>query len=280
MNQKTRKPGAAFFKIMGIIIAIVFAAGIIYPLIFIVMNSFKTNNDIIMNPFGMASFSPDNYSRAWTIAHIGQYFLSSVYVSLMSLLISLLVIITAAYSFGKLKPYFGKIIMMTLLSGMFITSEMTTIPNFMLLKSWGMYNTHWGLILPYVAAAMVLGIYILAGYIELMPKEIEEAALIDGAGIFRTMISIDMPMLLPPIATVAILSFQNFWSEFYWALIMIQSNTLKTLPLGMMNFQSQYATNYGILSAGIVIMTIPLVVLYIFGSEHFVSGVTAGALKG
>jgi raffinose/stachyose/melibiose transport system permease protein len=198
----------------------------------------------------------------------------------MSLLISLAVIISAAYAFGKLKPQGGKILMMVLLSGLFITSEMTTIPNFTLLNSWGMYNTHWGLILPYVASAMVLGIYILTGYIELMPKEIEEAALIDGAGIFRTMFSIDMPMLVPPIATVAILSFQSFWSEFYWALIMIQSNTLKTLPLGMMNFQSQYATDYGILSAGIVIITIPLIIVYIFGSEHFVSGVTAGALKG
>jgi raffinose/stachyose/melibiose transport system permease protein len=280
MSKKPEKAGMVFFKIAGLIVAAVFAAGIIYPLVFIVISSFKTNNDIIKNPFGMASFVPGNYFRAWTIAHIGQYFLSSVYVSLVSLVISLVVIITAAYAFGKLKPYFGKIIMAVLLAGMFITSEMTTIPNFTLLRSWGMYNTHWGLILPYVAAAMVLGIYILAGFIELMPKEIEEAALIDGAGIFRTMISIDIPMLLPPVATVAILSFQNFWSEFYWALIMIQSNTLKTLPLGMMNFQSQYATDYGILSAGIVIMTIPLVVLYVFGSEHFVSGVTAGALKG
>ncbi|MDR0599048.1 MAG: carbohydrate ABC transporter permease [Treponema sp.] len=280
MGKKNEKAGTVFFKIAGVIIAAVFAAAVIYPLVFIVMSSLKTNNDIIMNPFGMASFNPGNYFRAWNIAHIGRYFLSSAYVSLMSLLISLLVIIPAAYALGKLKPHFGKIIMAVLLSGMFITSEMTTIPNFTLLKSWGMYNTHWGLILPYVAAAMVLGIYILAGYVELMPREIEEAALIDGAGVFRTMVSIDLPMMLPPVVTVAILSFQNFWSEFYWALIIIQSNALKTLPLGMMNFQSQYATDYGILSAGIVIMTIPLVALYIFGSERFVGGVTAGALKG
>jgi raffinose/stachyose/melibiose transport system permease protein len=280
MKNKTEQIKTAFFKTVSIAIALVFAIGILYPLVFILLSSFKTNNDIILNPFGIATFNPGNYFRAWTIAHIGEYFFSSVYVSFMSLIISLLIIITAGYAFGKLKPYGGKIIMALLLTGMFITSEMTTVPNFTLLRSWGMYNNHWGLILPYVATAMILGIYILAGYIEMMPKEIEEAAIIDGAGIFKTMFSIDMPMLLPPIATVAILSFQNFWSEFYWALIMIQSNTLKTLPLGMMNVQSQYATNYGILSAGIVIMTIPLIILYIFGSEHFVSGVTAGALKG
>jgi raffinose/stachyose/melibiose transport system permease protein len=280
MNKKTKPLKAVIFEALGLATAVVFAAIILYPLLFIAISSFKTNNDIILNPFGISSFNPGNYLRAWKIAHIGQYFFSSVYVSLMSLLISLAVIISASYALGKLKPPGGKILMMVLLSGLFITSEMTTIPNFTLLNSWGMYNTHWGLILPYVASAMVLGIYILTGYIELMPKEIEEAALIDGAGIFRTMFSIDMPMLVPPIATVAILSFQNFWSEFYWALIMIQSNTLKTLPLGMMNFQSQYATDYGILSAGIVIITIPLIIVYIFGSEHFVSGVTAGALKG
>jgi raffinose/stachyose/melibiose transport system permease protein len=280
MSKKAKSGKAAVFSVLGTVIALIFAVLILYPLLFIVLSSFKTNNDIILNPFGVASFDPGNYLRAWKIGHIGQYFISSVYVSIMSLLISLIVIITAAYALGKLKPYGGKIIMLVLLSGMFITSEMTTIPNFTLLRSWGMYNTHWGLILPYVATAMILGIYILTGYIETMPKEIEEAALIDGAGIFRIMFSIDMPMLVPPIATVAILSFQNFWSEFYWALIMIQSNTLKTLPLGMMNFQSQYATDYGILSAGLVIMTLPLIVVYIFGSEHFVSGVTAGALKG
>jgi raffinose/stachyose/melibiose transport system permease protein len=280
MNKKPKYLGAVVFKALGLMIAVVFAALILYPLLFIVISSFKTNNDIILNPFGVATFNPGNYLRAWKTAHIGQYFFSSVYVSLMSLSISLAVIISAAYAFGKLKPLGGKIIMMILLSGMFITSEMTTIPNFTLLNSWGMYNTYWGLILPYVSSAMVLGIYILTGYIKLMPKEIEEAALIDGAGIFRTMFSINIPMLVPPIATVAILSFQSFWSEFYWALIMIQSNTLKTLPLGMMNFQSQYATDYGILSAGIVIITIPLIIVYVFGSEHFVSGVTAGALKG
>ncbi|GHU60670.1 sugar ABC transporter permease [Spirochaetia bacterium] len=280
MSVKNKSGKTVVFKVLGTVIALVFAVLILYPLLFIVLSSFKTNNDIILNPFGVASFNPGNYARAWKIGHIGQYFFSSVYVSVMSLLLSLIVIITAAYALGKLKPYGGKIIMMVLLSGMFITSEMTTIPNFTLLRSWGMYNNHWGLILPYVATAMILGIYILVGYIETMPKEIEEAALIDGAGIFRIMFSIDMPMLVPPIATVAILSFQNFWSEFYWALIMIQSNTLKTLPLGMMNFQSQYATDYGILSAGLVIMTLPLIVVYIFGSEHFVSGVTAGALKG
>lgn len=280
MNKKKKSGNALVFKALGTALALIFAVLILYPLLFIVISSFKTNNDIILNPFGVSSFNPGNYLRAWKIGHIGQYFFSSVYVSFMSLLISLIVIITAAYALGKLKPYGGKIIMIVLLSGMFITSEMTTIPNFTLLRSWGMYNNHWGLILPYVATAMILGIYILVGFIENMPKEIEEAALIDGAGIFRIMFSIDMPMLVPPIATVAILSFQNFWSEFYWALIMIQSNTLKTLPLGMMNFQSQYATDYGILSAGLVIMTLPLIIVYIFGSEHFVSGITAGALKG
>jgi raffinose/stachyose/melibiose transport system permease protein len=280
MIKKNESGKTVVFKVLGTAAAIIFAVLILYPLLFIVLSSFKTNNDIIINPFGLASFNPGNYPRAWKIGHIGQYFFSSVYVSVMSLLISLIVIITASYALGKLKPYGRKIIMLVLLSGMFITSEMTTIPNFTLLRSWGMYNNHWGLILPYVATAMILGIYILTGYIETMPKEIEEAALLDGAGIFRIMFSIDIPMLVPPIATVAILSFQNFWSEFYWALIMIQSNTLKTLPLGMMNFQSQYATDYGILSAGLVIMTLPLIVVYIFGSEHFVSGVTAGALKG
>jgi raffinose/stachyose/melibiose transport system permease protein len=280
MSKKTEHGVAIFFKAFSVFVVIIFAVGILYPMLFIVLNSFKTNTDIILNPFGVKTFEPGNYLRAWKIGHIGQYFLSSVYVSFVSLCISLLVTITAAYAFGKLRPWGGKIVMMILLSGMFITSEMTTVPNFALLRSWGMYNNHWGLILPYVASAMILGIYILAGYIKTMPKEIEEAAIIDGAGIIRTMVSIDLPMLTPPIATVAILSFQNFWSEFYWALIMIQSNTLKTLPLGMMNFQSQYATDYGILCAGLVIMTIPLIIIYIFGSEQFVSGATAGALKG
>lgn len=276
--RSIKNSGLTFYlkQLLLIIISIL----VLYPLFFVLMTSFKTNMEVIKYPFSITSFHPENYVVAWKIGLVGKYFMNSVITTVSTLCIQIPIIILASYSLGRLHPRGYNIIMILILSGMFVTSEMTTLPTFMLLRNTGLLSTRLALILPYVAGGLVLPIYIASKFISNIPKEIEEAAKMDGCGILETLIRIDLPLIKPIIATIFIINFQGTWSEFYWALIVVKNEAFKTLSLGMLNFQSQYVSNYGVLSAGLVILTLPIVLVYIFNSKYFIEGMAEGSVKG
>ncbi len=275
-HKKTMKPG----KIAEGIVLFIFAVFVIYPLIFVILTSLKTNTDVILNPFGIKSFEPQNYVTAWTVGKVGKYLGNSVITTLAALAIQMVLIVLASYSFGKLKPWGSGILFTVILMGMFVTSEMTTVPNYMTIKNMGLMSTRWALILPYAAGGLIMGTYILTSFIRALPKELDEAARIDGAGVFDIMVRVDLPLIVPALATLVIYNFNGVWSEFYWALIVVKDDALKTLPLGLINFQSQFTSNYGVLTAGLTILMIPVVAVYLFFSKYFIAGISAGAVKG
>lgn len=266
--------------VLSQIVLITLAVIVLYPLFFIFMTSLKSNFNVITDPFGMSTFKPQNYVEAWKVGHIGDYFLNSVFVTIVTMSIQMVIIIAASYAFGKLKPWGHGIIFVLYLTGLFITSEMVTVPNFMTMKNLGIMGSHLSLILPYVTNGIALPTYIMTNYVKSLPKELDEAATIDGCGIIGNLTKITLPLLKPVLFTVAIFNFQGVWSEFYWALIMIKDDKLKTLPLGLMNFQSQFNTDYGVLCAGLAIAVLPALLLYVFCSSQFIGGMTAGAVKG
>ena len=228
----------------------------------------------------MTTFEPENYLEAWRIGNIGKYFMNSVYVTAVTLIIQMIVIIMASYALGKLKPWGTGFLTILYLTGLFITTEMITVPNFMTMKNIGLSGTRLALILPYVSNGIAMATFIMTNYVRAMPKELDEAAIMDGCGIVQSLVKITVPLMKPVIATCLIFNFQGVWSEFYWALIQIRSENLKTLPLGLMNFQSQFNTDYGVLCAGLAISMIPVLLLYLKCSSQFIGGMTAGAVKG
>ena len=258
----------------------IMAIFVLYPLFFMLLTSIKTNADVILNPFGITSFEPMNYVNAWTQGKVGQYLFNSVITTVVSLALQMIIILFASYAFGKLKPWGSKWMFSLLLMTMFVTSEMTTFPNYTTIRAMGLMGTRWSLILPYTAGGLIMGTYILTNFIRELPKELDEAARIDGAGIFKILWFVDVPMITPALATLVIYNFNGVWSEFYWALIVIKDEALKTLPLGLINFQSQFTSNYGVLTAGLVILTVPVVLVYLFFSRYFIAGISAGAVKG
>ena len=211
---------------------------------------------------------------------IGSFFMNSVIITIMTLAVQLIVIILASFALGKLRPWGSGFIEILFLSGLFITSEMLTIPNFTTLKAWGLNGTRLALLLPYVTLGLPTATFIMINYVKGLPKELDEAALLDGCSLLQNLFRITLPLLKPVIATVMIFNFQGTWSEFYWALIEIKKDSLKTLPLGLMNFNSMYNTDYGVLCAGLCIATIPVVLLYLKCSSYFIGGMVAGAVKG
>ena len=267
-------------RVLKQIILILFALIVLYPIFFVFMTSFKSNFDVISNPFGMSTFQPENYMEAWQVGKIGDYFLNSVYVTAITLIIQMVVIVLASYSFAKLKPWGHKVLFILFLTGLFITTEMVTVPNFSTMKNLGLMDTKISLILPYVSTGIALATYIATNYISSLPKELDEAAIIDGCNIVQLLTKIALPLMRPILATIFIFNFQGAWSEFYWALIMIRSEENKTLQLGLMNFQSQFNTDYGVLTAGLVIATLPILIIYLKFSSQFIGGMTVGAVKG
>ena len=267
-------------KAVNQMILLLCAVIVIYPLVFVFMTSFKSNFDVITNPFTMTTFQISNYIEAWKIGKIGKYFLNSVLITAVTLIIQMFVIVLASYALGKLKPWGYKWLTIFYLTGLFVTQEMITVPNFITMKNLGITGTRLSLILPYVANGIAMATFIMTGFVRSMPKELDEAATIDGCGIVQNLTKITLPLMKPVLATVLIFNFQGVWSEFYWALIMVKKEEIKTLPLGLMNFQSQFNTDYGILCAGLCIAIIPVLALYLKCSSQFIGGMTAGAVKG
>ena len=267
-------------RVLKQIILILFALIVLYPIFFVFITSFKSNFDVISHPFGMSTSQPENYIEAWQVGKIGDYFLNSVYVTAITLIIQMVVIVLASYSFAKLKPWGHKVLFILFLTGLFITTEMVTVPNFSTMKNLGLMDTKISLILPYVSTGIALATYIATNYISSLPKELDEAAIIDGCNIVQLLTKIALPLMRPILATIFIFNFQGAWSEFYWALIMIRSEENKTLQLGLMNFQSQFNTDYGVLTAGLVIATLPILIIYLKFSSQFIGGMTVGAVKG
>ena len=278
--MKTNTAKTLPLQILKQVILILFALIVLYPIFFVFMTSFKSNFDVISNPFGMATFQPWNYTEAWRVGKVGDYFLNSVYVTVVTLAIQMVVIVLASYSFAKLKPWGHKVLFIVFLTGLFITTEMVTVPNFSTMKNLGLMDTKISLILPYVSTGIALATYIATNYISSLPKELDEAAIIDGCNIVQLLTRIALPLMRPILATIFIFNFQGAWSEFYWALIMIRSEENKTLQLGLMNFQSQFSTDYGLLTAGLVIATLPILIIYLKFSSQFIGGMTVGAVKG
>ena len=254
---------------------------ILYPILFVVSTSFKTYEEFIENTFSFSLKHPENYASAWVDGHFSTYFFNSVLVTVLTVLSKVLMSSVVAYCIGVLEFRGHKIIMMVVLSTMFFTGEITGIPQFILMRELGVLNTIWALILPGVLSPAGLGVLLGVGYVQKIPKELHEAALLDGANAFQLFWHIDFRLMIPMLTVVAIQTFQSSWSDFYWPLITITSNdSARTLPLGLITFQSQNNSSYGILSAGLVILTLPIVLLYSALSKYCIEGVSSGAVKG
>ncbi|MCV9888686.1 carbohydrate ABC transporter permease [Metabacillus halosaccharovorans] len=252
-----------------------------YPILWMILNSFKDNMDFAKNPFGLpVQWLFENYKTAWETARLDTYFFNSVIVSVTAVIITVFAGALASYFLARFTFNWSKSLYGFFVFGMLIPIHATLVPMFLLMKNIGLLNTHLGLIFPYIAFNLPITIFILVSFMRAFPNDIEESAIMDGCGVFRIFWSIILPMTKPAIATVVILNFIHNWNEFSFALVLINDDALKTLPLGLANFAGQFTTNYGAQMAGLTIAIIPTIIIYMLLEEHLVKGMTAGAVKG
>lgn len=252
------------------------------PLLWVLMSSFKTTQQIFGSPFTLpTSLNFDNYVSAWTTASIGTYFVNTVIVVGFALVIVMLLGAMCAYYLARYEFTGSKIIYYLMLAGLTFPIFLAVVPLFQTLKGFGLLNTFPGLIVTYVAFALPFTVFFLYAFFRTLPQEVAEAAALDGAGPWRIFFTIMLPMATPGMASVAIFNFLGLWNQFLLPIALNTNTSNYVLSQGMASFASQagYAVNFGALFAAVVITVLPVLVTYIIFQRQLQGSVSPGLLK-
>ena len=279
------------FKIIVYAALIAMTVSILVPVAWVFMESFKRNAEFIgqgTNPWALPEqLQYQNYITAFIDAEMGKYFLNSVIVTALSLILLLVIALPAAYALSRFDFKGKKILNIAFMAGLFVNINYIVVPIFLMLsdanKALGVdffLDNRFVLSVIYASSSLSFSIYLLSGYFKTLPKGFEEAAYIDGCGYFKTMVQIMIPMAKPSILTVILFQFLSFWNEYIIAFTIMDDNS--TLAVGLKNLMAveRTATNYGIMYAGLVIVMIPVLILYICVQKQLTKGMTLGGLKG
>lgn len=252
----------------------------LFPIVWVVMSSFKTNAEILSDGISLpTSFKFTGYEQAIAISPILKYFVNSVIVSSVATVANVLFLAMAAYVFARCQ-FRGKNLLFWLLSlSMVVPMTALLNPVYLVINNLGLTDTKTGLILVYTALNLPMSLLILRSTFLSIPRSLEEAAYVDGAGFVRTFFQIMLPCAKGGLASAAVLAFLNNWNEFTFALILTSGQDARTLPLSLSYFTSQFSFNYTAMFAAITIAVIPSIVIFALFQEQVVSSLTAGAVK-
>jgi ABC-type glycerol-3-phosphate transport system permease component len=261
---------------------------VVFPMIWVAYSSLKPDRAIFTDTFALPSpraLHFENYRNAWQEAHFRDYFLNSVLVTGVSVGLIAALGAMAAYALARFYHPLGRVVFWLFIAGLMIPAQLAIVPLFFEMRDLGLLNTRLGLILVYTANGLPFAIFILAGFFRSLPRALYEAAVIDGCGEFAAFWKVLLPLARPGLVTVVIFEFIGVWKEYFYAYMLLGGDTAgsaRTLPLGLANLSivSLFRSDYGMLFAGLVLVTVPILVVYVFLQRHIVNGVAAGALKG
>jgi len=259
---------------------ILISLGTFYPLIWLLLSSFRENRDIFTSPFALPErINFQNWIDAWQIGNMSTYAKNSVIVTGLTLAGILVFASMAAFAFSKLRFRGSGFMLLLFVFGLFMPLQSFFIAQSYIFEQLNLKDTHLGLILPYIGVGLPLAIFLLKAYLDSIPKDLIEAARMDGCNDWVLFQRIVFPLLLPSLATVGIFSALNTWNELLLAMLYIQNDALKTIPVGLLAFSSRYMTDYKLLFSALALITLPMIVLYIFFHRYIVAGLTEGAVK-
>ncbi|MDP9366655.1 MAG: carbohydrate ABC transporter permease [Chloroflexota bacterium] len=278
-----RRPSGGRLVIAGLLqlVLLAYAAVVVYPLLIMVVSSLKTTGEIFQNPLDLIpeSIRLANYAEAWNQANFATYFKNSVFVSVVSVVVILFFGSMAAYVLARFPFPGNRLIYLLFLAGFMIPIRLAIVPLFIMMRDLRLLDTLWSLVCVYVAGGMPFTIFLLVNFFRHIPRDLEDAAVIDGAGPFQVYYQIMLPLVRPALATVGLFHFLNVWNDFFFPLIFIRSEELRTIPLGISTFFGEYSNDWALLFAGLSISIVPVIIVYLLTSKQFISGLTAGAIK-
>jgi raffinose/stachyose/melibiose transport system permease protein len=258
----------------------VFSIAMVAPVLGLVLVALHGPGDVVSGLGIPSSLHFDNFTHAWSVGHFGTYLRSSVIVSLAVVALSTVLSILSGYAFGTMRFPGANALFYLLLLGLIVPFEATVVPLYYDLRSWGLTNTYWSLILPQVGLSMSFGTFWMRAYFRSVPKALIEAARIDGATSWTVLWRVLMHGARPALTTLVLLLFMWSWNEFLLALVMVSDEGLRTAPLGLAFFVGQHSTDVPGLAAGASLVALPVVVVYIALQRHFIRGMLDGAIKG
>lgn len=294
-TNKQNRTGERLYKIFIYVILGLLAISILVPVAWVFMASIKENSEFYGNPWALPKgFYWQNFVDAWNAASMGSYMLNSVFVTALALVLLLVVALPAAYCLSRFQFKGRKFLNTAFMAGLFINVNYIVVPIFLMLRDGDVWlkkvfgsgfllNNLVVLAVVYAATALPFTIYLLSGYFQTLAHDYEEAAYIDGAGYRTTMWKIIFPMAKPSIITVILFNFLSFWNEYIISMTLMSSaKGAKTLPVGLLNLMQaqQSAAQYGMMYAGLVMVMLPTLILYICVQKQLTEGMTVGGLKG
>ena len=294
MQQKA-KSDKGLYKFFIYFVLCMLAITIVVPVAWVFMASVKENREFYGNPWTLPEgLYWQNFVDAWNKASMGDYMINSVIVTALSIILLLVIALPAAYCLARFKFKGQKLLNTAFMAGLFINVNYIVVPIFLMLRDGDVWlkkvfgegfllNNLFVLAVVYAATALPFTIYLLSGYFLSLPHDYEEAAYIDGAGFFTTMIQIIFPMAKPSIITVILFNFLSFWNEYIISMTLMSSaKGPKTLPVGLLNLMQaqQAAAEYGMMYAGLVLVMLPTLILYMCVQKQLTEGMTVGGLKG
>ncbi|MCB9452526.1 MAG: carbohydrate ABC transporter permease [Anaerolineaceae bacterium] len=261
-------------------ILLVYAAVVLIPMFIVVSNTMRPTREIYREPVALPStINFDSYAKAWGEADFSRYFMNSLVITVSSVTLATVVASLAGYILGRYDFRGSRFFSSFFVAGLTLPFRLAIVPLFLLLNSLGLIDNRIGIILVYAATGIPFSVFILSAFFRQLPMELSEAARIDGANEFTIFSRVMLPLVRPALATVAIFQFVPLWNDFFFPLILLRSTDKWTLPVGMTRFFGEFQTDWSTLFAGLVITTLPLVVLFLSATEQIISGLTAGVRK-
>lgn len=278
MSFKSNKQKLIIYNRISYLILILAGLMIMYPLLIILSSSFKTEKELFTYPPSLIpeSFNLNNFAAL--LENFPTYILNSFKLTIIIVILQVIIATTSGYAFAKLQWKAREAIFLLYISSIMIPAQVYIIPQFIIIRTIGLYDTHLGLIL--VCSFTALGTFLVKQFFSTIPDSYIEAAKINGAGHFYIFIKIMLPLSQPVIATLIVLSFRYWWNDLFNPLIYLTSQHLKTLPLGLADFVSEYDVYYGPQMAASLIAIIPVVLIFIFAQKYIIQGFVTSGIKG
>jgi raffinose/stachyose/melibiose transport system permease protein len=253
----------------------------VFPIILMWLTAFKTTEELAVNPFGLPSqWQFDNFLEAWRQGNFRVYVRSSVIVVVPVVLLAGVFSVLAGYAFGGFRFLGRELLFAVFLVGIMIPTEGVIIPLYYVMDGFHLLNTYWALILPQVALSTSFGVFWMRQFFATVPTDLRDAAAVDGAGPIRTLWSVLLPLATPALSTLSVLLFMWTWNEFLLALVLVQDESVRTVPVALSFFQGQYSAQVPLLAAAASIVSLPVLVVYVLLHRRFIAGMVAGSVKG
>ncbi len=251
-------------------------AVVVYPLLWMILSGFKTNAELLGDAWALPrTFRWQNYVTAWNQGVV-RYLFNSVLVTAVSIVGVTLISAWAAYGLSRLRLPFATPALVLILGGMMLAPTVALISLFRLLNALGIYNSHVGLIVLYIAFRIPFMMFLIRAYMIGLPRELEEAAIVDGANRWQIFWQVIVPLCRPILVSAALLQALFAWNEFPFALVFLNDQELKTLPVGLLDMQSRLLTNWPVMFAALTMAALPMIIVFLIGQRQFLRGLTEG----